>query len=197
MLKLFNSLVLPKMDYCSQMWAPHQNRDWSALEGIQRRFTSKINEVKLLDYWSRLQNLRLYSIERRFERYQVIYVWKILEGHAPNLRINKIKSKQSDRRGNSCILPTLKHKNCSAKVKSIRENSFSIHAPRLFNMMPKSIRDITGVKVDSFKLHLDRFLSKIPDQPSVTGYAGYRAAATNSLIHQIQRIGGGTAGADL
>ena len=64
-------------------------------------------------------------------------------------------------------------------------------------MIPKAVRDITGVKVDSFKLHLDRFLSKIPDQPSVTGYAGYRAAASNSLLTQIQQRGGGTNGADL
>ena len=197
MLKLFNSLVLPRMDYCSQMWAPHHNRDWSAIEGIQRRFTSKINEVKPLDYWSRLRSLRLYSIERRIERYQIIYVWKILEGHAPNLRINKIQPKLSDRRGRYCILPSLKHSACSAKIITIRENSFGVHAPRIFNILPKSIRGITGVKVDSFKLHLDRFLSTIPDQPSVTGYAGYRAAVSNSIIHQTQQIGGGTYGAGL
>ena len=197
MLKLFNSLVLPRVDYCSQLWAPHYNKDWAALEAIQRRFTNQIAEVKHLDYWARLKALRLYSSERRTERYQIIYLWKIIEGYAPNLPVNKVSTKTSDRRGRYCTVPKLKRSDCSSKIKTIRESTFGIHAPMLFNALPKHIRNISGVTVDTFKLHLDKVLSHIPDQPSVTGYAGHRAAATNSILHQIQHIGGGTNGSDL
>lgn len=197
MLKLFNSLVLPRIDYCSQMWAPHHNQDWAALEAIQRRFTNQIAEVKDLDYWSRLKTLSLYSTQRRTERYQIIYLWKIIEGLAPNLSANEVCTKLSDRRGRYCIVPKLKRSECSNKIKTIRENTFGIHATVLYNCLPKHIRDITGVRVETFKLHLDKLLSKIPDQPSVTGYAGQRAAATNSITDQIQHIGGGTYGSDL
>ena len=47
-------------------------------------FTLKIPEVQQETYWKRLQILQMYSQERRMERYRVIYVWKILEGYAPN-----------------------------------------------------------------------------------------------------------------
>ena len=197
MLKLFNSLVLPRIDYCSQLWAPHHNQDWAALEAIQRRFTSQIAEVKHKDYQSRLKDLRLYSSQRRTERYQLIYLWKILEGYAPNLTANTVTTKFSERRGRYCVIPKLKNSCCSSKTSTIRENTFAIHAPSVFNVLPKKLRNITGVTVETFKHHLDKFLSDIPDQPSVSGYAGQRAAATNSIMQQIQHIGGGTNGADL
>ena len=195
MLKLYNSLLIPRIDYCSQLWAPHLNKDWNELESIQRRFTNIIDEVSDLDYWSRLKALRLYSLERRAERYKIIYTWKIIENLAPNMTSNKIETRISERRGRYCVVPNLPNTNiCSAKVKTIRENSFSVQGPKLFNCLPKSIRDLSGVSVDSFKQHLDKLLTHIPDRPGVPGYAGRRAATTNSLSDQILMIGGGTIG---
>ena len=43
-------------------------------------------------------------------------------------------------------------------------------AIRLFNSLPKSIRDITNCSVCSFKLRLDYYLSSIPDIPCSPGY---------------------------
>ena len=196
MLTLFKSLIQPRMDYCSQLWAPHHNKDWTVLEAIQRRYTSKINGVKDLDYWSRLKCLHLYSTERRTERYRIIYLWKIIEGYAPNLKLNKITTKCSDRRGRFCVLPRLKRE-CTAKTTTIRENSFAVHAAKLFNELPKEIRNMSSVTIETFKRHLDKTLASIPDQPSVPGYAGQRSAATNSLLDQIQHYRGGTYGAGL
>ena len=195
MLKLYNSLLIPRIDYCSQLCSPQQNQEWNILESIQRRFTHRINDVRDLDYWSRLKTLRLYSLQRRAERYKIIYLYKIIENLAPNLSNNKIQTRNSDRRGRYCLVPTIINK-CPARIKTLRENSFSIQGPKLFNSLPKSIRNITGVSVDTFKKHLDKFLSQIPDQPGIPGYAGQRAAATNSLADQIPttNIGGGTTG---
>ena len=133
MLKLFNSLVLPRIDYCSQMWAPHHNQDWAALEAIQRRFTNQIAEVKDLDYWSRLKTLSLYSTQRRTERYQIIYLWKIIEGLAPNLSANEVCTQLSDRRGRYCIVPKLKRSECSNKIKTIRANTFGSPSNVIYN----------------------------------------------------------------
>ena len=190
MMKLFNSLILPRIDYCSQLWAPHYNKDWTVLEAIQRRFTHQISELKQYNYWERLRHLRQYSIERRTERYQLIYVWKIIEGLAPNISTNRIHTKESDRRGRYCVLPKLKTGDCSAKLKTIRENSFGVHAPKLFNVLPKHVRNITGVSANTFKHHLDKLLSTVPDQPSIPGYSGGRAAASNSILHQMISGGG-------
>ena len=55
----------------------------------------------------------------------------------------------------------------------------------MFNSLPKHLRNISGVSVDSFKRRLDKFLATVPDQPTVDGYYGMRAANSNSLIDMI------------
>ena len=52
---------------------------FQAIEAIQRTFTYKITEVQHLNYWERLQELKLYSLQRRRERYIIIYIWKITQ----------------------------------------------------------------------------------------------------------------------
>ena len=51
-----------------------------------------------------------------------------------------------------------------AAIQTLRENSFQIDGPRLFNSLPKKIRDIKTSQ-DDFKEALDIFLMTIPDQP--------------------------------
>ena len=58
--------------------------------------------MKGLSYPERLTVLKLYSFQRRRERYIIIYVWKILEGLVPNF-FSPICAKESDRRGRTCI----------------------------------------------------------------------------------------------
>ena len=38
-----------------------------------------------LNYWERLTKFRLYSNERRMERYKCLYIWKSLNGMVPSL----------------------------------------------------------------------------------------------------------------
>ena len=186
MMTLFKALVLPRIDYCSQLYSPTLVKDWIKLEGIQRRFTSYIDEVKHLDYWSRLKHLNLYSIRRRVESYSVIYVWKIIAGLVPNLQSNPITTHYSERRGLYCNIPTVRNiHRCSAKIITIREGSFAIRAPKLFNALPKELRNLDGVSVDAFKRQLDKFLGQLPDMPTVPGYAGSRSSKSNSIMDVI------------
>ena len=72
--------LLYSLDYCSQLWSPHKINEIEKLEGMARSFTCRISEAMHLDYWERLSHLGLMSQQRRRERYQIIYAWKILEG---------------------------------------------------------------------------------------------------------------------
>ena len=63
-------------------------------------------------------------------------------------------------------------------------NSFVVKTGRLFNVMPKEIRDLTGVSLGVFKGKLDDWLGTVPDTPKLNGYAGMVAAGSNSLIDQ-------------
>ena len=84
MMTLFKSLVLPRLDYGSQLWSPHLVKHIDQLEKIQRSFIKHITGMQSLEVSERLVSLKLYSLQRRRERYCIIYVWKIIEGLVPN-----------------------------------------------------------------------------------------------------------------
>ena len=48
------------------------------LEQIQRSFTSKLEGLNELNYYQRLKKLDIYSLERRRDRYIILYIFKIL-----------------------------------------------------------------------------------------------------------------------
>ena len=117
-----------------------------------------------------------------------IYIWKILEGGVPNCGI---KETENIRKGRLCMIPPLKM--CSARVKTLRENSFKIVGPKLFNCVLYKIRNKTKCSIDDFKIVLDKFLSKIPDEPKLPGYTltatnQFSRQPSNCLIDQIRKF---------
>ena len=160
---LWKSLVQGHIDYCSQLYMPVKSTELQLIENLQKWYTKKIPEVQHLDYWSRLRALKLYSQQRRMERYRIIYAWKITEGLAPNCGLI---FQPSGRRGRELLVPQLRGRTA---VQTLRTQSFQVHGPKLFNALPKSIRDTTKVSVEEFKVKLDKFLQKIPDEPNVDG----------------------------
>ena len=58
-----------------------------AIEGVQKTFSNTPNRISALksdDYWKRLKEMSLMSLQRRRERYIILQVWKILNGVSPN-----------------------------------------------------------------------------------------------------------------
>ena len=181
MLTLYKSLIQPHIDYC-QLWFPHRTLELQKLESIQRFYTMRISDTKNLNYWERLSQLKLYSVERRIERYIIIYVWKVLECLivAPETEI--IVPYFSTRQGRMC-----KRFNVSSGphvFQTLQYNSLSRCGDRLFNSLPRYLRDVSGT-IPTFKAHLDKFLLNLPDQTSLPGYCAFRPAKTNSIIDQI------------
>ena len=78
-----------------------------------------------------------------------------------------MKWSSNDRRGTLVDIPVLKSK-VPAYVKTIRDQSLTVHGGRLFNSLPSHIRNCTENK-ESFKNLLDKFLSSIPDKPESQG----------------------------
>ena len=184
--QVFKSLVQPHLDYCSQLWAPLEGPDMEKIEKVLRDFSRKIPELRELNYWQRLQRLAMNSEQRRFERYQIIYVWKIIHGMAPNCGIKW--SECEERRGQLCEIRKLRGK-CS--VQKLRRQSFQVAGPRLWNCLPKNVRNFKGNQ-DDFKQILDQFLSKIPDEPKTEGLIPgavdqISGKQTNTLIYQVTR----------
>ena len=189
MMTLFRSLVLPHLEYCCQLWCPHFLRDIRRLEDVQRSFTVRIAGLENKHYWDRLEELKLFSLERRRERYIILYMNKILLGIVPNLhddrfRIEETRSVRGDR---FCKVPSI-NRTPPMKIRNCVENSFPVLGPKLFNSLPKEIRNFSGSPL-SFKLKLDKLLLSITDKPCTVGY--HQSAASNSIIAQLAQMRAG------
>ena len=162
MLTLFKSIVLSRIDYASQLWSPYKKSYICALEKIQRSFTKYIAGYQNLPYSERLKSLRLYSLQRRRDRYLVIYMWKIAEGLAPNLS-PAIRFYNTERRGRLCYQELVPNNHLG----TLCHNSFRWKASRLFNSLPANIRNIAKCEPSTLKHLLDRYLQTITDLPCV------------------------------
>ena len=182
MKQIWKSLVQPKMDYCSQFWSPGDQESINRLESVQRHFLSKVSgdEVSSLDHWARLKQFKIYSQERRRERYMVIFLWKISQGMVKGY--NVMYTSVIGRRGRTALPRDVVHSSPSL-VRKARESSIGVKGARIFNLLPAHIRNIDADNVETFKKSLDSFLTDIPDQPTIAGQG--RAAESNSLLHQI------------
>ena len=182
LITMFKSLVQPHLDYCSQLWCPSLQEQVNKIERVQRSLISRIRDQRLLGrtYWEKLKILRLYSQERRRERYVVIFLWKISQGLVSGYSIPFTPC--TSRTGRKAE-PTAVSRSAPASVRQAREASISVKGVQLFNTLPLNLRNSDHGDVAMFKNHLDIYLKDIPDQPTVAGLV--RAALTNSLLHQI------------
>ena len=181
MLLLFKMLVLPLLEYCSVLWSPQDVGSIQRLDTVQWSFIRKISSNVKSDYWTRLSSMKLYSLQRRRERYRIIYIWKVLEGLVPNIN-NKIKASNLHARlGRKCLIPNVPN----SRLSKIREASLPINGGRLFNELPKDIRNLTNVSLETFKRAVDQFLKTVPDEPQLVGYTAQRRASSNSLLEMV------------
>ena len=184
---MFNTLVQPHLDYCSQLWMPQEGRRLEQVEKVMRDFTRRIPDLRDLSYQERLSKLKMNSQQRRMERYQVIYTWKVMEGLVPNPGLTW--SPADTRRGRVCEVPPLQG---PPAVRALRTQSFQVSGPRLWNCMPKNIHNKTNCSQEEFKEFLDAFLTEVPDEPRATGCLPgacdpHTGRATNTLQHQAAR----------
>ena len=123
--------------------------------------------------------MKVYSQERRRERYQICFLWKLSQGLIDGYSITW---QWSDRRGRYCV-PHSVPIGVPAKVRRARESTLGVHGAKLFNILPSHLRNENSGDFALFKNHLDIFLSTVPDQPTTPGLS--RAAASNSLLDQV------------
>ena len=140
MLTLLKSLVQPKLDYCSQLWSPADQSSINKLEAVQHHLVGSIQDKKLegLDYWEKLQELKLYSQERRRDRYQVIFLWKISQEMVSGYDVNF--TSDNGRTGRK-IIPNNVVRTAPALVRNARERTIGVRGAQIFNLLPDNIRN--------------------------------------------------------
>lgn len=182
MMLLFKSLVLPIIDYSSIVWSPHKLQEISMLESVQRYYTSKLEDMENLDYYERLRKLKMYSCQRRRDRYSLLYIFKIIQCKVPNPGISY---KWSPRRGKVLAVPPVLSSRAS-RGSTLLHHSFTRRAPRLFNSLPQSLRNLPdNISSESLKQRVDNFLKNITDEPRIPGYHPTNSASSNRLEDQI------------
>ena len=135
------------------------------MEDIFKNFSARAQQfnkrAEKLHFWERLKLFNIKSQQRRQDRFRIIYIWKIINNLTPNCAI---KWSESETNGTLCIVPSSPY-DASRKAKSLREASFQVRGPALFNAMPFEIRTLKGCSLNCFKNTLDSLIDRIPDTP--------------------------------
>ena len=165
MITLYKSLIRCRLEYCCPLWDPTDISNIQKLEDIQRNFTSRIISCQDKSYWDRLSYLKLMSLQRRRERYSIIYMWKIKNEIVPNNL--DVEFSDNKRLGPRAVVPKLSRYS-HAKAQSLYDNSFAVKGPKLWNILPKYVKEHNTLQ--AFKISLNKFLDGITDQPPIFGY---------------------------
>ena len=179
MVTLFTSIIRPKVEYGCQIWSPTKRQEMVEIEMVQRQFIKRKEGIKDLTYPEQFKKLKLYLLERRREIYLIIYLRKVMEGLVPVCVA--LKSRNRGRNGRSIKLPLLS-RNASARVKTLREGSFFILSVKIFNVLPRSIKDLSGCSMEKFKRQLDKFLMELPDAQLIPGYIATSPAGGGEIV---------------
>ena len=81
---MYKTYIQGLQDYGSQVLAPVNPALILHLESVQRSYTIQTEGLQNCNYWVRLKRMKFYAVQRRMERYKVIYLWKIIMGIVPN-----------------------------------------------------------------------------------------------------------------
>ena len=137
MKKIYIAVIRPILDYCIQLWGPLEGPKMDKLEKVQSDYTKLIPEIRNMSYKDRLSTMKMSSIQRRVDRYRILYTRKILLGKVPNPGI-KIRNPESDRNGLMLEVQSKKD------MILIRSQSFLVRGPETFNCLPKELRSLIG-----------------------------------------------------
>ena len=106
LITLYKSHIRSLLEYNCPLWNGLNLSETRSLEAVQRSFTNKIVcPASTENYWDRLKYLHLMSLQRRRERYAIVFMWKIRFGKVSNdLEIDFV---ENTRFGSRAIIPPL------------------------------------------------------------------------------------------
>ena len=96
---------------------------------------------------------------------------------------HKIKTRKHPRHGTQCVIQYPTKRN---PAQSLLKNAIIVFGPRLYNSLPKYLRDIESVRTETFKFELHKFLELIPDEPKMPNYVA--TSGSNSILDQLTHL---------
>ena len=145
---LFKAMVRPHLEYCHTVTHPRTVAQTQAIEGVLRRASKLIQELRDLPYEARLRRLKLPTMFYRFRRGDMITLFKYTH-HLLDVPLNNI-----------CIIPSqrisrghqfkLEKPRCRT---TLRQKTFPHRALEDWNNLPPEV--VEAPSVQSFKNRLD------------------------------------------
>uniref|UniRef100_A0A8C5N1B7 Reverse transcriptase domain-containing protein n=1 Tax=Leptobrachium leishanense TaxID=445787 RepID=A0A8C5N1B7_9ANUR len=149
LMPLYRALVRPHLEYCVQYWRPYLQKDIDILERVQRRATKMVYGLKEKSYQERLNDLNMYSLEKRRDRGDMIETFKYVKGIHKVEEGSIFKRKQSSKtRGHSLRLEGQRFKS------NIRKHYFTERVVDTWNSLPVEV--VEAETVIEFKQAWDR-----------------------------------------
>ena len=152
-LNLYLALIRPLLEYCVQVWSPHLQKYIKLIEGVQRRATRLVPELRELPYEERLKELKLTTLEERRVRGDMIETYKIItrkEKVNPDKFFQMLPDPESEG-------PRTRVKRIYKKFakKDVRRCSFTMRVTNGWNGLTNEI--VNAKKTSEFKARLDAF----------------------------------------
>ena len=150
-MRLYKSIVRPRLEYCIQAWSPYHKKDIEVLERVQKLATKMVDGYGNINYKDRLPLLELPSLEERRVRGDLIEEFQMLKGKLDYSLFFKL-SWDFKVRGH-----TYKIVKNSFRL-DVWTNFFSNRVVNAWNELPQYVVD--AETVNSFKARLDKFYHK-------------------------------------
>ena len=128
----------------------YYRKDIEVLERVQKYATRLVPELKPLSYEQRLEKLKMYSLEDRRVRGDLIHTFNLFPAESTIKPETFFQRAKNHTRGHSLKL----FKPMLQKSLMLRRNFYSIRTINKWNELPEAV--VTAGSVDSFKSRLDR-----------------------------------------
>ena len=153
---LLKSLLVPLLEYGSVLWSPNDQYLKNLIENVQSKFTSRFSEFNTVDeetglstcttnYWDRLKKLKIYILERRRERYIILFMHKVITSWYPNPGIDFKDVTFNDRLQSISVRPKYDQK-AEDWVKRLRASSFFSKGPKLYELVLEKLGGIAALE---------------------------------------------------
>ena len=157
-LRLYKTFIRPILEYCQAAWSPYLQKDIDRLENVQKRATKMVRSLSNLSYEDRLKELKLFKLEDRRKRGDMILVYKIMNGlvNIPKdtfFTPSTVDHQMELRRHNQKLKLTKPPRT------QIRNNVFSERSIIPWNTLPAHV--VSSKTLDLFKGNYDKYKLRV------------------------------------
>ena len=147
---LYKALVRPHLEYAVQFWSPYLTKDIEKLERVQARATKMIPALRRLSYERRLAKLKMFTLETRRLRGELIQAFKIIRGfdNVDAKKLFQFSNNNTRNNGFKIILPIARSQ--------VMRNFFTYKTINKWNNLPCEV--VNSPSIDAFKRRLDKIL---------------------------------------